>query len=114
MKSVDSIIIRVYLPGQISGPVSHTNRQKHTVSLSSDQGGLMTKVILHSDRHDTECLRTVPISGTVVATWLPECPYWEKPGDWKKMSKTQRVISHVLRFDEGFGVDFEFLGDGEE
>lgn len=112
---MDSIIIKVNLVGQISGVVKHTNRQKWTAQLPAKHGGPISKVIKHTDRLTTECTRASTVPGEYVESWTTgEAPVWEKASVWKKMTKVQRVISHVLRFDEGYGVSFEFLGDGDE
>lgn len=112
---MDSIIIKVNLNGIIGGPIRHTNRQKWTVALSPEEGGSMTRMIHHTDREQKTCIRTVPVSSQVVTSWVKgDCPAWENPKDWRKMNENQKAISHILRFDEGFGVDFETLGDGGE
>ena len=111
---VDSIIVKVNLSGVIGGPVEHTNRQRHTVALSEEFGGSMSRVIKHTDREQKECARVLQVPAKHVKSWLKDdsCPTWEKPGDWYRMSLVQRLQSHINSFDEGFGVSFEFLGDG--
>lgn len=113
---MESILVTVTLPGIIGGPVAHTTRQKHTVALSEEFGFTATKVIKHTDRVEKPCSRVFTIPGEHVISWTKrdEAPYWEEPREWKKKSPVQRVISHVLRFDEGYGVSFEFLGDRED
>lgn len=110
---MSSIIVTVNLAGQIGGLVAHKNRQKHTILLD---GGSMSRVIKHTDRPVSEACRIFTVSGENIETWVQpdQCPEWEKPKDWQNKSRTQRLISHVLRFDEGFGVSFEFLGDNNE
>lgn len=112
---MDSILLTVKLAGIIGGPVKHTNRQSHTVTLSQEEGGSLTKMIIHTDRQVTEACRIIIISGNNVKTWVGQdnCPSWEKPKDWKKMNVNQQIESHLMRFDEGFGVEYEFLNDSE-
>lgn len=112
---MSSILVTVFLAGKIGGPVAHKNRQKHTVLLSEDNGGSMTRVIKHTDRVVTEACRIFSVAGHHVDTWVQadQCPEWEKPKDWQNKTVNQRLTSHLLRFDEGFGVSFEFLGDNE-
>lgn len=112
---MDSIIITTNLVGHIGGRVKHTSRQKWTAALSPEHGGSITKLIKHTDRPATECTRVCTVPGEFVESWTTgDCPAWEKPSVWKKMTKVQKVISHVLRFDEGFGVSFEFMGDSDK
>lgn len=112
---MDSIIITVNLPGIIEGNVKHVGFQKHTALLSEDEGGSITKMIKHTDRKELPSARIMPVSAAVVTGWTQgDCPFWEEARNWRKMSPVQKVISHVARFDEGNGVGFEFLGDGEE
>jgi len=112
---MDSIIVKVNLNGVIGGVVKHTNRQKHTVLLSPEEGSSMTRMIHHTDRPELECIRTFTVPGNVVTGWTQgDSPFWEEARVWKKMSPVHKVISHVNRFDDGYGVSFEFLGDGEE
>lgn len=112
---MDSILLTVKLAGIIGGPVKHTNRQSHTITLSQAEGGSLTKMITHSDRKTTEACRISTISGDYVKTWVGQdnCPHWEKAKDWKKMSQTKQIESHLMRFDEGFGIEYEFLNDSE-
>lgn len=112
---MDSILLTVKLAGIIGGPVKHTNYQSHTILLSQEEGGSMTKLIKHSDRKVKDACRVSTISGEYVKTWvgLDNCPFWEKPKDWRKMNKIKQIESHLSRFDEGFGVEYEFLNDSE-
>lgn len=101
------IIITVNLLGQISGMVKHTNKQRHTCQTSK---GPISKVIKHSDRKEVECTRRTNISSEVVYFWTSDaCPEWEDVRRWKKMNERQRLISHVVRFDEGYGVTFDIV-----
>lgn len=111
---MSSIIVTVNLEGIIGGNVSHTTFQRHTIALSEEFGSSMTKVIKHTDREVSVCKRVFQVPSNVVKSWVKDAtaPYWEKPSDWAKMSEEQRVYSHVQRFDEGFGVSYESLGDG--
>ena len=110
---MDSVIVTVYLQGVIGGCVKHTNRQKSSFRLG---GKDLIKVIKHTDREVTQARRIFTVSSEFTTIWAKEdlCPYWEKPKDWKGMSPTLRVESHLKRFDEGFGVDYEFLDDSED
>jgi len=112
---MDSIIVTVTLPGSTGGPVRHENRQKWTIALSEEFGSSMSKVIKHTDRKESECGRVFSVPSDSVNSWVKgDCPPWETPKDWKAKSPIQKLISHVLRFDDGYGVTFEFLGDGGE
>ena len=113
---MQSILVTVTLPGIIDGPVAHVTRQKHTVALSEEFGFSATRVIKHTDCKEKPCTRVFQVPAEYVNTWIKadECPYWETPKDWKGKTVSQRVVSHVLRFDEGYGVTFELLGDGGE
>ena len=109
---MDSILVTVNLEGEISGLVKHVSFQKHTVAL--DGGFTITKNIKHTDRLPTPCCRTFIVSSEHVKSWVKDgCPYWVENADWNKFSNFQKVREHVKRFDEGLGVSFTFLNDGE-
>ena len=101
------IIITTVLEGQLSGRVKHTNKQRH--SCNTDKG-VISRIIKHSDRFPTECTRKTNISSDVVSFWTSDvCPEWENTKRWKSMTERQRLVSHVIRFDEGSGVTFEII-----
>lgn len=101
------IIITTILEGNLTGCVKHTNKQRHTCNTDK---GVISRIIKHSDRVPTECTRKTNISSDVVSLWTSDvCPEWENTKRWKAMSDKQRLISHVLRFNEGFGVTFEII-----
>ena len=107
----NSISITVFLNGQLEGCVKSVDKQPYSIELS--KGNVLTRQILHTDRKQTSCIRMFNVSGNVVNGWVSdECPYWEKPSNWKKMSKEKKLWSYVKTFDEGFGVDFEEINDG--
>lgn len=101
------IIIVTKLEGAVSGNVKHTTKQRHTCQIDI---GTISKMIDHTDRIPCECTRRTSISSEVVSFWTSDtCPEWENPRKWKSMSDHQRLVSHVIRFDEGFGVTFELI-----
>lgn len=101
------VIITTVLQGQISGKVKHVTKQRH--SCQTDRGTI-SRVIKHTDRTPVECTRRTNISSEVVQHWTSEtCPEWENTKRWKSMNERQRLISHVIRFDEGLGVTFEIV-----
>lgn len=110
---MDSLRITVLLPGRIGGPEKHTNRQRHSVAVSEEFGSVVTKVILHNDRKEKDACRIFTVPGKYVKTWTKtdEVPYWEDPKRWAKLSEKDRIESHIARFDEGYGVLYEPLGD---
>lgn len=58
------------------------------------------------------CTRNINISGESVTNWIKgNCPSWEKPQVWRKMSNKQRIKSHVDSFNEGFGVSYKTIDD---
>lgn len=109
------ILVTVNLPGVIEGPVKHTTKQRHTVALSEEHGFSMSKIIKHTDRKIGTAVRSFTVAEEHVESWTraDEVPYWEDQKEWKLKTPGQRIVSHVLRFDEGYGVNFEFLGDKE-
>lgn len=105
---MSAIIITANLNGNVSGFVKHVARQKNTVKVA--EGEYITKIILHSDRIEKPCTRSTRVSESIVNQWIHgECPLWENPRDWKKMSVHQKIISYVIGFDEGYGVTYDFL-----
>ena len=113
----NSIILTVYLEGNLEGRIKHVNKQKNTVYYTDKEGNnrSVTKRILFSDRKATYCARQCIISGEVIADWASgKAPSWESPRDWKKKNTTQRIYSYVEGFDEGYGVGIEVIEDGGE
>ena len=121
----NSIIITVHLNGAISGSVHSVDKQKHTIHLSGGKnysGGPHTRTILHTDRTLQEAIRTFTISEHIVEGWLGEgcpswvhlnCSHWERDKKWKKLSFKIRLKLYLESFNEGFGVSYKFIEDGE-
>lgn len=103
-----AIIVTVNLLGRIGGPVKHTTKQRHTSKVTD---GVISSVILHTDRKDLDCKKRFVVSAETVAFWASSnCPDWEDPRRWKRMSANQRIVSYVMGFDEdNLGVTFEFV-----
>lgn len=114
-KIMNSIVVTVNLLGEIEGRVEHTTRQRHTVILSEEFGGSMNRNIKHTDRIPTKACRMFSVAAEHVEAWVKadQCPEWETPQNWKAKSRVQRLHSHLRRFDEGYGVSYEDLGDNE-
>jgi hypothetical protein len=104
---MNGIIIIINLPGTIGAPVKHKDWQKNTVKI---EGGTLTRNIFHTDREIKECYKRLPISDTVLEGWVSDTvPSWEEARRWKRMSRSQRIISYVKEFDEGYGVSFDYI-----
>jgi len=105
------IVVTIFLPGALSGPVKHTTFQKGVVDVSpigSKKPNLITKKIKHTDRTPLPCARIIPIDGNIVNFWITgDCPSWEKLPVSKKMNKDQRIRSYLSRLDEGYGFQYE-------
>lgn len=107
----NGIIITVNLPGRINRSVRHT--QKQTVKIDISEVGArkpiwVSRKIKHTDRGDQKCYKKVRISGELIHEWTSNTvPFWSNKREWSKLSKKQRIISYVARYDEGFGVTFE-------
>ncbi len=108
-----ALLLTVKLKGQVKGQEKHTDKQIVTVDVTpvgSKHPEFMSRKIKHNDRSETECNRKIKISEDLVHEWEnSECPHWEKPGTWKSMTKMQKLISHLKRFDEGYGISFDFI-----
>ena len=100
----NALIIVVNLLGQLEGCVSHKDTQLYQNPLTKKNVS-----ILHTDRKQNRCYKRINISKTVLNSWTKDCPFWEKPKHWEKLSKQQRINSHVAKFDEGYGVTYEII-----
>lgn len=113
----NSIIINVNLPGAIGGSRKAEHKIKNTILLTNPKTKETypsTRKIKHSNRDIRDCRRTTTIPGSIVTSWIQgDCPSWERFDRWKKMSKRQKLKSYVDSFDEGFGVSYEIIDDGE-
>lgn len=107
------VLLTINLKGNLSGFKKHVDNQIVTVDVSevgAKHPNFISRKIKHSDRYPSECVRKVRVSEEVVNEWnKPDCPHWEKPAQWKSMSKDQRFKSHINRYDEGFGVKYDFV-----
>lgn len=109
----NGIIITTFLPGRIGGSVRHTETQ--TIKYDSSEIGAKKPLwisvkITHTDRPRQSCYEKLHISEEVVKSWISDTiPFWSSKKEWLRMSKEQRLVSYVSRFDEGFGVTFEEL-----
>lgn len=108
-----ALLLTINLKGRVQGPKKHTTKQVVTVDITpmgSKYPEFMTKKIRHTDRSETECTRKMRISEETVREFEnSECPHWEKPSVWKSFTKTQKLVSHLKRYDEGFGFSFDFI-----
>lgn len=108
-----AILITVNLPGRIGGMVAHQTRQSSTVDVTPEGSKhklLCTKEIIHTDRTESSCFRSTFINEEVVKSWESnECPSFVKSKVWEKLNKRQRSLCYIKRFDEGFGVSYEFI-----
>lgn len=109
----NGIIITINLPGRIAGSVRHTETQAVKLDISNlgaKKPTWVTRKIVHTDRGDQKCYKKLRVSGELVHEWTSNTvPFWENKKDWSKMSKQQRLVSYIVRFDEGFGVTFEVV-----
>ena len=108
-----ALILTIKQRGCISGPVKHTEKQKHTVDVTpfgAKSAEFMTRNILHNDRFEMECVKKLHISEDIVRDWeRSDCPHWEKPANWKTFSRAQKIHSHAKRYEEGFGISYDFF-----
>ena len=112
-KYMSSILLKVFLAGEISGPVESVDIQKSTVDVSkigSKHPDWVTKKICHTDRVSVPCHRKMIIDSDIVDGWAnSDCPRWEKPTVWKTKTPQQKIESHLSQYDEGFGISYEYL-----
>lgn len=110
---MSSAILTINLKGQVIGPVKHTDKQVVSVDATpfgSKSKEYVTKKIKHNDRVQTICTRKLKLSAETVSSFQSgECPFWEKPYRWLKMSKIQRLESHLNRYDEGYGISYTLI-----
>lgn len=113
MENIMDIILTINLKGRIGGPQKHETYQTVTVDatpIKSRNSVIINKSILHTDREETTCVRKIKISSDVVRSYQSEsAPHWVKNREWLRMSKNQRLLSHLSRFDEGYGYTYEFI-----
>ena len=110
---MSALLLTINLKGQVKGPQQHIDKQVVTVDVTPvghKHPETMTKRIKHNDRSETECTKKMKISEDLVSEWEnSECPHWEKPGAWKSMTRMQKLQSHLRRYDEGYGISFDFI-----
>lgn len=103
---MDGILISVILPGRFKTVKKHNTKQKIRVNYPNKKFEI--KSIKHTDAEIFECRRVTKISDKILSDWIDgDCPSWENPRSWKKMSSKQKIDSYVKTFDEGFGVFYE-------
>lgn len=107
---MQDIVVTVNLRGTLTAPVKHTTKQTGIVDVSPlhTKPHWIKRTIKHTDRESTIATRVFPISGKVVKEWVSdEVPYWIKPQVWKKLNTNERLMVHLTRFDEGYGVSYQ-------
>lgn len=109
----NGIIITIDLPGKIGSSVSHTEKQTvrlDVAKIGSKKPVWINKQILHSDRPYQKCYKKINISSDVIQEWVSDTvPFWSTKKEWSGLSENQRLASYIVRFDEGYGVSFEFI-----
>ena len=107
------ILLTINLKGNLSSNIKHTESQTVKVDatpLHSKHPVILEKSIRHNDRQLQPCCRKMRFSDETVNYFRnSECPTWEKAHNWKNYSKTQKLKSHLNRFDEGFGYSYEVV-----
>lgn len=110
---MSGLILTIRLQGRVSGPKVHSNNQDVQVDVGGRDRMLSAK-IKHTNREPQPCVRIMRLSEEVVKGFQGECPYWEKERNWKNLSNFKKLMSHLNRYDEGFGFTFEFLDKKEK
>lgn len=107
----NGIIITTFLQGKIGGSVRHTETQTirfDNSELGSNKPMWINKKIIHNDRSEQKCYKKLKISPEIVSGWVSNTiPFWSDKKEWSRMNTSQRLLSYVNRFDEGFGVIYE-------
>lgn len=108
-----SVLLTINLKGALCGPVKHTDKQIVTVDVSemgSKHPEFISRKIVHNDRISVPCSKKLKFSEEIISDWeRGECPHWEKPSQWKTMTKNQKLMSHLKRYDEGFGISVDII-----
>ena len=104
----------------------HTNTQAKVVTLAYDMdkvtpnrlfldykdesGDRHKEPIYFLTRNTIPCKKSINISKYAYDYMVSsECPEWAKIGEWKQLSKTQRLTQHMQRIcDNEGGLSFEF------
>lgn len=110
---MNSVLLSVKLPGRLTGPKKHFEYQIVTVDVTAvgaKAKEFMTRKIKHNDRVDSDCSKKMKFSEESVRDMEnSECPHWETPSKWKSMSKYQKLVSHLKRYDEGYGITIDIF-----
>ena len=104
----------------------HTKKKEEVVTLAydmdkvtpnrlfldyKDESGNRHKEPIHFlTRNTIPCKKSINISKYAYDYMISsECPEWAKIGEWKQLSKTQRLTKHMQRIcDNEGGLSFEF------
>lgn len=107
----NGIILTINLPGRIGGSVRHTETQ--TVKVQVIHKGKViwvSRKIVHNDRGEQNCVKKTWISAEVVNDWMSDSiPSFSNKKEWAKLTKQQRLVEYVSRFDEGYGISVESI-----
>ena len=107
LNEIEGLLITVNLKGAIKVPT----KQIDVCEISHRVGAqLLTKKIIFSQRGEAECSLKTRVSGEVAKSWASaQCPEFSNKFIWNKMKKKERLVAHIARFDQGYGVSFEIV-----
>ena len=80
------------------------------VDYKDESGSRHKEPIYFLTRNTIPCKKSINISKYAYDYMVSsECPEWAKIGEWKQLSKTQRLTKHMQRIcDNEGGLSFEF------
>ena len=109
---MNGVIININLKGRLEGSVKHVDTEKVRVNVSEIGQKPFYKYveINHTSRKDSPCVKKCSIDQDTVSFWTSDVvPVWSDQKTWKKLTKEQKLAKYVERFDEGYGVSFEYI-----
>lgn len=109
---MNGIIININLKGRLEGPVKHVDTEivRANVAEINQKSFYKDVEINHTSRKESPCIKKCTIDEDTVSFWTSDVvPIWSDQKTWKRLTKDQKLSKYVERFDEGYGVSFEYI-----
>lgn len=113
----NGLVVMVYGKGILEGPSKLSPEDKETIVLSYDtkdaQGNIKSIVrnveINHKSKLPTIVSKRIELLPFQIQAMITDCPSNIPANVWKGMNAAQKFEKSISLFDEGYGLDYEFV-----
>ena len=113
----NGLVIMVYGKGILEGPVKTEKEDKETIELkyhTKDEKGDLKLIVRnveinHRSRLTTVITKRIELLPYQAEAMVSDCPSNINPIEWKRMNPIQKFEKSLSLFDEGYGIEYEFI-----